>query len=632
MTGNMITALSCSLAMGLLAIGSVRATNEGAPIPLPAPKYEIRMEKSVMVPMRDGVHLSTDLYFPVGAGVKLPVILVRTPYDKRQIRPGKSWFGNSLGMFAGQGYVVAVQDKRGRFESEGIYSLAVKEDVDGYDTDEWLANQSWSNGNIGTYGCSDLGDAQTWQAPARHPALKAMIPQASGSSTGPADNIYRYFGVYNGGAFHMGAATGWMLNNGSKIYWRPPPWLPHDKFVEVAEHFEPGPINALRAKDVDLKKLFWYLPVIDMMKSVGHTFTDWENVLNHDLGDPWWDQFPYYKGNEKIDVPSLFINSWGDFGVNDTLWQFNYFQENAVSRTARNNQFVVISPTPHCRSESVSAPTIIGERNLGDARYDFWSLYLDWFGHWLKGEKSDVIKRPKVQYYLMGANEWRYADAWPLPGTDFTRYYLRSGGSANSRMGDGTLSLDAPGDEPPDSYIYDPASPVPTGSAAYGVDDGFRDQRLIEMREDVLVYTSPPLAEDTEVTGPITATLHVSSSVRDTDFAVKLVDVSPDGTAMYIQEGYLRARYREGFARKVLMEAGEIYEIPIVVESTANLFLKGHRIRVEVTSSNFPRFDRNLGTGGNNYDESEWMVAENTIHHAGRHTSFVTLPIVPSNR
>ena len=617
----------------LLTATAVAKAEEGPPHPMPKQKYEIRMEKSVMVPMRDGVHLSTDLYFPVGVDEKLPVILVRTPYDKRQVRPGQSWFGDVLAMFVGQGYVVAVQDKRGRFESEGIYTLAVKEDVDGYDTDEWLSNQPWSNGAIGTYGCSDLGDAQVWQAPARHPALKAMIPQASGSSTGPADNTYRYFGTYNGGAFHLGAATGWMLDNGSKIYWRPPSWLPHDKFVEIVDHFEPGPIHAPRTEDIDVMALFWHLPVIDMMKSVGHTYTDWESILSHDLDDEWWDQFPYFKGEEKIDVPALFINSWGDFGVNDTLWQFNYFQKNAVSTEARDNQFVIISPTPHCGSERVSAPTIIGERNLGDARFDYFSLYVDWFDYWLKGEKNDVLERPKVQYYLMGANDWRFADAWPLPHTEFTRYYLRSEGNANTRMGDGRLSVERPGEgEPPDGFSYDPADPVPTGSAAYGVDEGFRDQRAIEMRHDVLVYTTEPLVRDVEVTGPVTATLYVSSSVPDTDFAVKLVDVYPDGTAMYLQEGYLRARYRQGFDRKVFMEPGEIYEIPIVVESIGNLFQKSHRIRIEVTSSNFPRFDRNMNTGGNNYDETEWVVAKNKIHHAGEHASYVTLPIVPAKR
>ena len=599
--------------------------DDGAPYPMPEAQFDMRVEQAVRVPMRDGVRLSTDLYHPDGASGSLPVILIRTPYDKGAFRAG--FLGDVVRMFVGQGYVVAVQDKRGRFESEGIYSLAVKEDVDGYDTVEWLAGQSWSNGKVGTYGCSDLGDAQVWMAPARPPSLAAMIPQASGSVLGPADNIYRYFGTYNGGAFHLAAAAGWMVGNGSKVFFQPPSHVSDEEFSRIAHHFSPGPVNA---PAVDLNSIMQSLPLVDMMKKANRPYTDWESIVTYDLADPWWDQFPYYKGHEQIDVPSLFINSWHDFGVNETLWEFNYFRENAVSGTARDNQFVVISPTPHCASERIRAPTKVGERDLGDARYDFWTLYVRWYDRWLKGEHNGVTDMPRVQYYLMGKNEWRAADEWPITDTRFTKYYLTSGGRANSLNGDGVLSTEPPRAEAIDRFTYDPASPVPSMSGSYGMTEGFYDQRPVEERDDVLVYTTPPLADGFELTGPITATLYVSSDARDTDFTAKLVDVQPDGTAYFLQEGILRARYREGFHRKVFMKQGEVHELTISLDATSNYFPAGHRIRLEVSSSNFPRFDRNLNTGGSHYDEVEWVVAHNAVHHSAQYPSHVVLPIVPA--
>ena len=620
---NCIALSSCTPSATDDATNAVQP-EDGAPYPMLEPRYDMRVEQAVRVPMRDGIRLSTDLYFPEGAPEPLAVILIRTPYDKAAFRAG--YLGNVVRMFVGQGYVVAVQDKRGRFESEGVYSLAVKEDVDGYDAVEWLADRSWSNGKVGTYGCSDLGDAQVWMAPAQPPSLAAMIPQASGSINGPADNIYRYFGTYNGGAFNLAAAAGWMVFAGSKVYLRPPSHVSDEEFRRIAHQYSPGPVNA---PEVDLDAIINSLPLIDMMQKANRPHTDWESILTYRLADPWWDQFPYYKGHERIDVPSLFVNSWHDFGVNETLWQFNHFQENAVSGAARDNQFVIISPVSHCDSEIISAPTVIGERDVGDARYDFWTLYVRWYDHWLKGEDNGVTDMPPVQYYLMGMNEWRAADEWPIAGTEFTRYYLTSGGAANSLNGDGVLTTEAPQSGAVDRFTYDPGAPTPSLSGSYGMEEGFYDQRPVEERVDVLVYTTSPLEAGVEMTGPITATLYVSSDARDTDFTAKLVDVHPDGKAFFLQEGVLRVRYREGFDRRVFMEEGEVYEITVVLDATSNYFPAGHRIRLEVASASFPRFDRNLNTGGNNYDETEWVVARNAVHHSPEYPSHVLLPIVP---
>jgi putative CocE/NonD family hydrolase len=279
---------------------------------------------------------------------------------------------------------------------------------------------------------------------------------------------------------------------------------------------------------------------------------------------------------------------------------------------------------------------VVGGRDVGDARFEYYKLYLKWFDHWLKGIDNGIEKMPKVQLYVMGRNTWRGEKQWPLARTQYTRYYLHSDGHANSRSGTGTLSIKPPDKEPADRYTYDPGDPVPSrgGPICCTGDphaDGSYDQSEVENRRDVLVYTTPVLQQGIEVTGPLKAVLYVSSSAKDTDFTAKLVDVYPDGTAYNVQEGILRARHREGFTKKVWMRSGEVYEVPVDLEATSNYFGAGHRIRVEISSSNFPRFDRNLNTGGNNYDETKWVKAENAVYHAAENASYVLLPVIPEN-
>jgi putative CocE/NonD family hydrolase len=600
-------------------------------IPPPTPKHEVRLERSVMVPMRDGVKLSTDFYRPVGAGDRLPVVLLRTPYNKN------TYHGRTQGfpyIFAGQGFVVAVQDTRGRFESEGEFVVQGGDQEDGYDTVEQLAAQPWSNGKVGTYGCSYGGDTQIMMARARPPHLAAQIPQAAGSSVGPIGGRYHNFGTYFGGAWELAAAAGWFWANGTKHFYRPPPHMSRAEWLAAVQYYNPN----RTLPDLDLAKWIWHLPTRDILRAAGAPTTDYEHLIALSLTDPWWDQFGYVRDGDKFDVPALHINSWYDFGAEDTFVEFNAYRTGAVSAVARDNQFVIISPTTHCRSEAVSDRTPVGERELGDARLDYWGIYVKWYEHWLKGVDNGVTRMPRIQLFVMGRNEWRAENEWPLARTAWTPFYLHSRGAANSRWGDGTLSAAAPKSEPPDSFSYDPASPVWTvggsvcAACARGgqrVVDGPADQRDVEVRSDVLVYTSEPLAEGLEVTGPLKVVLYVSSSARDTDFTAKLVDVLPDGTAYNIQEGIQRMRFREGYAKKVWMEPGGVYKVEIDLEATSNFFKPGHRIRVQVSSSNFPRWDRNLNTGGNNYDETSWVVARNVVHHSARYPSHILLPVIP---
>jgi putative CocE/NonD family hydrolase len=591
------------------------------------PQYEVRLEKSVLVHMRDGTRLSTDLYFPIGAPEPLPAVVIRTPYDKNGSREAPS----SPIALAERGYVAAVQDMRGRFESEGHYIVGRANRDDGYDFLSWIARQPWSNGRIATYGCSYLGESQLQLAATRHPNHTAVIADAAG---GGYEGTSRPFVLTNGGAIELAAALDWFSRFGLKTFRRPPPDAADSAYRAMVQHTEtrpPGP-------RLDLDEAFWKLPVIGILQESGLTPTDYEGFVSHIPGDRYFKSLNYVDDTDRFDVPALHVNSWYDSGVRETLTVFNLMRKNAISARARNNQFAIISPTLHCRTGLATEHTVVGDRDMGDARFPIYDIYVQWFDYWLNGIDNGVTDMPRVQYYLMGAGEWRSADAWPVPGTEITAFYLHSGGHANTRRGDGMLDTVPPRDEPPDRFVYDPADPVPSvgGSMwnvrAETVRGGSVDQSDVELRSDVLVYTTPPLDEGVEVTGPLEAILYVGSSARDTDFTVKLVDVLPDGTAYNVQEGILRARFREGFDRVVLMEEGNVYRLRVDLQATGMWFGPGHRIRVEISSSNFPRFDRNLNTGGTNYDESEWVVAHNTVYHTEKHPSHVVLPVVRQAR
>lgn len=568
----------------------------------------VRVRRNVRIKMQDGVHLSTDLYFPPQGEGPFGTILIRTPYDKSKWRielPNKP----GPRAFARRGFVVAVQDKRGKFASEDTYLFGGGDLLDTDDTVNWLAAQSWSSGKVAMFGCSYLGEIQIRHAPLRNPKVVALCPHAAGGALGVAGGRYAYAAARNGGAMELAQMAGWFYTSGSKVNRPDPP-------------------------PVDLKKLCAHLPTRDVMAASDGPPTDWLDVMTRPLADPWWDQFGYLRGDETIDVPCLHINSWYDYGVAQTLDTFNLFRDRAASERARRNQFVVISPSDHCKFELLGWRAVIGEREFENARFEFEALYYKWFDRWLNGRDDALAGIPPVQYYLMGAAAWQTADEWPPRGVTFTNWYLHSEGRANSREGDGALSQTPPQSEPADAFVYDPADPVPShgGPVICMMEndlEGAYDQRAIELRPDILVYSTPPLDKGVSVVGPIKARIYVSSTAPDTDVTVKLVDVYPDGRAFNVQEGILRLRFREGFDREVFMQPDKIYLAEVDLQATANHFAKGHRIRIEVSSSNYPRFDRNMNTGGNNYDEILGVVARNRIHHDAAHPSHVVLPILP---
>jgi len=586
--------------------------------------YPVKVIKSNMVPMRDGTLLSTDLYIPVGAGDKLPVILLRTVYSKNPV------FNESppLQILLQRGYAIAVQDIRGRYESEGEYIVATGRREDGYDTLEWLIARDWSNGKVATAGCSYLGETQVVLAAAKHPAHVTSIPMS------PASGYYapgRAWESFDGGVFELGQTAGWFAGNGTQVFYGPPAWVDRQEWFQSpqAKLFSQSP-------KIDFAKYLPFLntlPTFDILQRAKLPPSEYGQFAINLPDADYFRSMDFVQSSDTVDVPMLFMDSWYDYGAAETLAMFNQFQEKGLSKRTRDNQFIIIGPGTHCGYPYATEHTFVGERDLGDARLDFWGIQMKWYDYWLKGIDNGITDMPKVQYYLMGKNEWRSAGQWPLKDTMYTKLYLDSGGNANSRLGDGILRFELPQNDAVDEFVYDPATPVPSlggHSCCTGTDTeaGGYDQSDIEMRNDILVYTSDVLEEGIEVTGPLEVVLQVSSSAVDTDFTAKLVDVYPDGKAFNVQEGALRMRYREGLDKKVLMKPGEVYEARLDLHVSSNYFAAGHRIRLEVSSSNFPRWQRNLNTGGNIFDETEWQAATNRVYHSKEKRSYVVLPVI----
>ena len=602
------------------------------------------IDQKVMVPMRDGISLATDIYRPKTAA-PVPAIFVRTPYNFNTYRDGvlqTRQIDAALDAVK-RGYAYIVQNERGRYFSEGEWDILGPPKTDGYDALTWIADQSWSNGKVGTLGCSSTAEWQMGLAALDHPAHAAMIPQGFGAGVGRVAPFYEQGNWYRGGAEQM-LFFAWLY--GVQNTQRPtfPVDMPHEDMVRLSRYFDLAP----EMPSVDWSRALWHLPVEDILRNVDGPkgiFADPAPVatggrmIQRAPDDPAWYRGGLYHDDEPFGVPSFWWMSWYDVSVGPNLALFNHVTRHATDPEVAGDQFALIAPVGHCAFRRATEETIVGERSMGDPRLDWDALTYGWFDYWLKGEDNGFVETtPKVQYYTMGLNEWQASDTWPPADAEMVTYYLSSDGEANSLFGDGRLVTDAPGsDDAADVFAYDPFNPVRsyggnvccTGNA---IETGSFDQRRMEARHDILIYTSDPLTQGIEVSGTIEVTLYVSSDARDTDFTVKLIDVYPDGRAYNLDETIQRARYREGYDRQVFMEDSEVYELTVSPMSTSNYFDAGHRIRIEVSSSNFPRFTRNLNTGGNNYDETEGVVAHNTVHHSRQYPSRIGVPVVNSTR
>ena len=598
------------------------------------------IERKVMVPMRDGKRMATDIYRPKDTSKKYPIIFVRTPYNFNywDVRLGAPRDMAAELEAVKRGYAFVEMNERGHFFSEGIYDILGAPLSDGYDAMEWMKSQSWSNGKVGTIGCSSTAEWQLAVAAMGHPAFTTMIPQGFGAGVGRVGPWYEQGNWYRGGAVQM-LFIAWLYGEQNQVRPMFPTNTSQTDLIRVSKWFD----LAAQMTPVDWSKALWTLPEMDIMKDVDGPpgiFSDRVEVstggamIKRAPNDPAWYRGGLWHDNKAINIPGFWFMSWYDVSIGPNLAAYNY-----VGKTARpdiaNQQYAIIAPTLHCAYKRATEQTIVGERDMGDPRLEYDALTYAWFDHYLKGEDNGMpAKMPKVRYFTMGSNKWQTSETWPPAGVKPMTLYLSSAGKANSIFGDGGLSDAAPTSDHSDQFTYDPSNPVLsyggnvccTGNAVTG---GAFDQRKMEARADILVYSSEPLKQGIEVTGPVEVTLYVSSDAKDTDFTAKLIDVYPDGTAYNLDETIQRARYRDGYDKPVVwMEKGKVYKLTLPELTTSNYFAAGHRIRIEISSSNFPRFDRNLNTGGNNYDEKSGVIAHNSVHHSAQYPSQLTLSVV----
>jgi putative CocE/NonD family hydrolase len=564
---------------------------------------DIVFERNVAMKTRDGVELHADIYRPQGDG-KYPVLLQRTPYDKINA----SAFAK---LAAAHGFMVVVQDVRGRYTSEGEWYPFKHETDDGFDTIEWAAALPNSNGKVGMFGGSYVGATQMLAAIGHPPHLAGICPVVTASN-------YHENWTYQGGAFEQWFNESWTSG------------LAQDTFNRTVRQST----NALVGSTVlPLTKYPVFnmsaVPVgADLTRTLAPYFLDW---ASHPAYDSYWKQWAIDENYANIQVPALTIAAWYDIFQDGSLRNYVGLKAHAGNEAARSGQHLLVTIGGHA-----GGGRTIGTVDFGPAaaEYDENTLTLEWYEYLFLGKQNQFAGK-SVRIFVMGDNKWRDEDSWPLDRAKLTRYDLHSSANANSTAENGKL-FDHPViyADRPDTFTYDPANPVPTVGGPLCCDGehlapGPRDQKDVEARKDVLVYSTDPLKQDIEVTGPVTLDLFASSSEVDTDFTAKLVDVWPNGYAQNLTEGILRARYRESTSSAKPVEPDQIYEYKIDLWSTSNVFLKGHRIRLEVSSSNFPRFDRNLNTGKSSATDSMFVKAKNTIYHDTHHPSALILPIVP---
>lgn len=567
----------------------------------------VSMLTDVAVPMRDGVTLYADVYVPEGDG-PYPVLLMRTPYGRAQAHPKvyvhPTWY-------ARRGYIVVVQDVRGRWTSEGEWYPLIHEAADGYDSVEWAAKLPKSNGRVGMYGFSYEGATQLLAAVAAPPHLAAIVPAMTASE-------YYDGWTYRGGALSQAFVETWAIFLAQNVARR-----------QGLKRVEADLVAALGSMDHHFGEL--PLKEFSLLRREGLApwFFDW---LEHPSRDEYWEQLSIEVGHPKVRVPALHVAGWYDIFLDGSIRNFAGLRANAAEARARDGQRLFISPWYHMPW----APIVSGWDFGGEARSRVHEWQLRWFDYWLKGIDNGVPDEAPVRIFVMGENRWREEWEWPPSRARITEFYLRSGGAANSMSGDGELSREGPGEEDPDIFVYDPSNPVPSlggrSCCKYQVTPmGPADQWHAEVRNDVLVYTTPPLQRDLEVTGRVSAVLFAATTARDTDWTVKLVDVDPGGRAINIADGILRARYRDSLSEPALLEPGRVYEYRIDLGSTSNLFRSGHRIRVEVCSSNFPCYDRNLNTAGRLGEEwlSDSVPATQAVFHDAARPSRLLLPVIP---
>ena len=572
----------------------------------------IRIDRNVYIPMRDGIRLSGEIYRPGDDG-QYPAIVIRTPYDINEVLDF-SYIRVLPTIRAG--YALVISYVRGRFSSEGEYDSTAPQAVEGpdsYDTIEWVAAQPWCDGNIGMAGESGLGTVQWKAARENPPHLKAIAPSLAGIPGERGPEVSDAPVLLNVAVSFLSLVAGDVIE---KL---------EDKGEDVSE---------LRRLFDEVKndpsKAYNYLPLKDVPQfNIPGVKEIWMNLLGITSTEGQTggtEPYPYHE----VQIPTLNVAGWYDPWSRLTFYTYQNIRDKAGSSYAREHQHLFVGPWCHHKPTRILGDIDFGPL-AGENGSRAWGYQLAFFDKYLKGKDIDI---PEVRYFTMGENAWKDAGAWPLPQTDWQRFYLHSGGNANSGAGDGFLSADVPGKELPDTYVYDPSFPVPTtGGKGAEAENGFVsgpiDQVHIEARKDVLCYTSSTLGKDMEITGPLELHMFVSTSCADTDFSAKLVDLYPDGKAYNIADGITRVKHRNSFDKAELVEPGEIFEILIRLGPISQLFKRGHNIRLDITSSDFPAFDRNMNTGNPTGVDSEGIPVSQAIYHQTEYASYIDLPIIP---
>jgi len=554
--------------------------------------FDVTLEFDLKQEMRDGIKLSSNIFRPADTSEKFPVIVTRSPY---QTTAGfQKRLSDEAKFYAKRGYVYVIQDCRGKNDSEGEYHPFFDDPTDGFDTLKWCNNQDWSNGVIGTTGASYRAWNQWGTAALHPPGLRTMISIVA--LPDPVLNV----------PFQNGALILWMSE-----------WLAG---VEGKKNTDTSVYDYL--------EYFEHLPLANLDQKFGRKSKIWKNCIDHPSADEYWKKSFYMDKFREVDVPVLHISGWYDDDVIGTHINYIKMREGAASEKARKNQKLIIGPWPH----AVNLTRRLGPIDFGDtALIDLQGIKLAWFDYWLKGIQNGIMDEPRVSIFVMGKNEWTKSEEWPFPGTSYKKYFLHSHGGANTSFGNGSLSLNVPisSERTEDTYAYDPLNACPNiydlsitpAEAPY-------DQRPIELRNDVLVFSTSPLSSDTEVSGPVQVVLYASTSALDTDFWAQLTDVFPNGFSMHLTEGIIRGRYRKSLETWELLEPGKVYEFKIDLWVTSNLFQKGHKIRLDVSSSSFPKYDRNPNTGHEFGKDAETVVASQRIRHSKEFPSHLLLPVV----
>jgi len=573
---------------------------------LAAENYAVIVERDVSAKMRDGVTLRADVYRPDADG-RFPVLLKRTPYNKS----GSGHENEFARKAASRGYIVIMQDVRGRYTSEGDWYPFVHEANDGYDTVEWAAVLPYSDGRVGMWSGSYVGATQMLTAMAHPPHLAGICPVVTASN-------YHENWTYQGGAFEQWFNESWTSGLAQDTL---------NRSIQRSSNARLGQ-DVLPLTNYPLFNLPTPGAANITTPALAPYFLDW---LSHPSYDDYWKAVSIEAHYADIRVPALHIAAWYDIFLGGSLRNYEGLKANAATEDARKGQQLLVTIGGHAG----------GGRRIGDLdfgpeaeKFDETEITLRWYDFLFKGIPNDFASGNRVKIFVMGSNRWREESDWPLARAKTTKYFLHSQGAANSSRGDGSLSTSAPASEPADKFTYDPGKSVPTTGGPLCCDSGHlapgpKDQRAVEERDDVLIYSTPPLEHDVEVTGPVRLEFFASSSAVDTDFTAKLVDVYPDGSAINIAEGILRAKYRDSQETPTLLAPGKVYSLAIDLWATSNVFGAGHRIRLEVASSNFPRFDRNLNTSESAATSAKWATATNTILHDAAHPSALLLPVVP---